>query len=218
MESHQSDQEKKAAKPQMEDFIELTDSGEVDPENDEEIIDLTDIVDPLSTEPAGPEKDLPEFSDPPEAGSQDAPLVLAGLTDELPGPSEPVLDREENPFLKNLSFDDAMEEELSLETGHEDDFIESLGMELDGKGGLEMGPGELSRVSPETGQNDNTTMITGDISVTPAQIDAAVERVIVRMFYDKIETALTDAVGNVVKREIEKLKKLLDDEGIEEEK
>ena len=68
----------------------------------------------------------------------------------------------------------------------EDDFTDSLGIELDSKE-------DISEAD----------------SITDEKIEAALERVIKKMFYEKIDGLLAHAIEKTVTREIEKLKKAL---------
>ena len=68
----------------------------------------------------------------------------------------------------------------------EDDFADSLGIELDSK-----------------------EDISGADSITDEKLDAALERVIKKVFYEKIDGLLAQAIEKTVTREIEKLKKAL---------
>jgi hypothetical protein len=72
----------------------------------------------------------------------------------------------------------------------DDDFADSLGIELDS-------------------QED----ISGDLlepdKITDEKIEAALERVIKKVFYEKIDRLLAEEIEKTVTREIEKLKKAL---------
>lgn len=80
-----------------------------------------------------------------------------------------------------------------------DDFADSLGIELD---------------SEEDAQKN---LFDAD-KVTGEQVEAALEGVIKKMFYEKIDRLLVDTIEKTVTREIERLKKALLDDATDSEK
>ena len=72
----------------------------------------------------------------------------------------------------------------------EDDFADSLGIELDSKEDISEDLFEADRITDE-------------------KIEAALERVIKKVFYEKIDGLLAEAIEKTVTREIERLKKAL---------
>ena len=81
----------------------------------------------------------------------------------------------------------------------EDDFADSLGIELDSKEDISEDLFEADRITDE-------------------KIEAALERVIKKVFYEKIDGLLAEAIEKTVTREIEKLKKALLEDTPEGEK
>ena len=107
---------------------------------------------------------------------------LTTLLDDMfsPGEDVKILDEEE-------TFDDELVEEAALD---QDDFVDSLGMELDPKEDVSQDLHEAEKVSAEA-------------------VEAALERVIKKMFYEKIDRILVEVIEKTVTREIERLKGFL---------
>ena len=80
-----------------------------------------------------------------------------------------------------------------IETSQDDDFVDSLGIELGTGEDIPEGSLEGDRVSDE-------------------QIEAALERVIKKLFYEKIDGILIEVIEKTVKKEIERLKNILVEE------
>ena len=96
----------------------------------------------------------------------------------------------------------AMDESNSETIVHDalkDDFSDSLGIELDS-------------------EEDAKENLPGTDKVTNEQVEAALERVIKKMFYEKIDRLLVDTIEKTVTREIERLKKALLDDATDSEK
>ena len=87
-------------------------------------------------------------------------------------------------------LDDELGEEASIDQALSDDFVDSLGMELDSK-------------------EDVSEDLLKSEKVSDAQMEAALERVIKKMFYEKIDGILVEVIEKTVKREIERLKNIL---------
>jgi len=169
--------------PEDEEIIELTDEVSNAPDIEEEIIDLTDPFD----EPA---VDASE-----EAGMED--LVI----DEIPSFEESVEDpgAEEQPAetvaqedLDDLRFGDALDEEIDAEGEVDDDFVNSLGMDLE--------------------EDEAESESSGAKALDAGQVEAAIERVLMKILPEKIEAILVKTIEDTVKKEIDKIKGALLDE------
>jgi hypothetical protein len=87
-------------------------------------------------------------------------------------------------------LDDESSEDVAVDQALSDDFVDSLGMELDPK-------------------EDVSEDLSGFEKVSDAQMEAALERVIKKMFYEKIDGVLVEVIEKTVTREIERLKSIL---------
>ena len=108
------------------------------------------------------------------------------LADETTGE---VSDLEGDPIEPIFILDDELDSEFAMDESIEDDLMGTLGMELD----LDSDTDEKEEL-PEA----------KDIS--DEQVEAALERVIKKMFYEKIDHILADVIDKTVSREIETLK------------
>ena len=130
------------------------------------------------------------------------------LTDEVVNTSEEKIieltDVVEQPPLTDddsetgLVLDEVFDEERSKEQIIEDDFIGSMGMELE---------------SEDTQEKD---LVSETLSLSPEQIDEALERIVKRMYSEKIESMIAEMIEKAVTKEIERMKgTLIDDaEGV----
>lgn len=87
-------------------------------------------------------------------------------------------------------LDDELGEEAAIDQALSDDFVDSLGMDLDSK-------------------EDVSEDLLKSEKVSDAQMEAALERVIKKMFYEKIDGILVEVIEKTVTREIERLKSIL---------
>jgi hypothetical protein len=87
-------------------------------------------------------------------------------------------------------LDDELGREVAADQDLSDDFVDSLGMELDSKEDI-----SEDVLEPE--------------KVSEVQMEAALERVIKKMFYEKIDGILVEVIEKTVTREIERLKNVL---------
>jgi NAD(P)-dependent dehydrogenase (short-subunit alcohol dehydrogenase family) len=118
--------------------------------------------------------------------------------EKAPDADEPIL------HLTDSAEDiDPLEATAELEEGltdsiddDEDDFVDSLGMEI----GAEEDEEEAEHASGL------------DLDISPEQVDAALERVVQKMFYDRIDRILVTVIEKRVKREIDRIKSALIDE------
>jgi hypothetical protein len=173
---------------------------------DEEIIDLADAAEEISvTEDT--EKSVNEVS---ELAEDETIIDLTETVAETSLETEDIGEPVSEDFDMSTEFDDISEldadlinetadvkdesySEAVVDDALKDDFTDSLGIEL----------------GSEEDAKENL-LDTG--RVTNEQIEAALERVIKKMFYEKIDRLLVDTIEKTVAREIERLKKaLLDD-------
>jgi hypothetical protein len=94
---------------------------------------------------------------------------------------------------------DEPDSETMVDDALKDDFADVLGIELDSE------------------KDAQENLFDAD-KVTGEQVEAALERVIKKMFYEKIDRLLVDTIEKTVTREIEKLKKALLDDATDSEK
>ena len=108
------------------------------------------------------------------------------LADETTGE---VSDLEGDPIEPIFILDDELDSEFAMDESLEDDLMGTLGMELD-----------LDSETDEKEEFPEAKDISDD------QVEAALERVIRKMFYEKIDHILADVIDKTVSREIETLK------------
>jgi hypothetical protein len=126
------------------------------------------------------------------------------LTDEVidtPEAAEEIIDLidEVDTLAATADLEPSFDDDLGVDH-EEDDFVDSLGMEITEEADVEIASGAdkaAGEVLPEV----------ADISGT--QLDAALERVIRKMFYDKIDRVLVEVIEKTVTKEIERLKSIL---------
>ncbi len=184
-----------AAKPlEDEDIIELTD--EVINASEEEIIELTDVLEqpPLTDEAieAEDEKEIVELSDETIDDTDEEEIISAFDDDSLE---------------TSLVPDEEPNEKQSIEA----DFIGSLGMELEPETDIseETSEKEEQLESEDTQEKD---LVPETVSLSSEQIDEALERVINRMYSEKIKSMLAEMIEKAVTKEIEKIKRILVDD------
>lgn len=93
-----------------------------------------------------------------------------------------------------LVLDEVFDEKRSKEQIIEDDFIGSMGMELE---------------SEDTQEKD---LVSESLSLSPEQIDEALERIVKRMYSEKIESMIAEMIEKAVTKEIERMKGTLIDD------
>jgi hypothetical protein len=179
-------------------------------QNNEEIIDLMDAADETNVD------DEKEAVVPQEVESSEEIITLTETMNESPRDIEEIGEplhitantSEEVEDLTDLNtdlleepsvLDDELGQEVAADQALSDDFVDSLGMELDAKDDISEDVLEAEKVSDE-------------------QIEAALERVIKNMFYEKIDGILVEVIEKTVTREIERLKSLLLQDGSGNEK
>jgi len=89
-----------------------------------------------------------------------------------------------------LALDDEISKELALDKDLKGDFADSLGMEL-------------------SSSEDVSKDLSGVEGVSEEAVEAALERVIKKMFYEKIDRVLVEVIEKTVTKEIERLKGIL---------
>ena len=161
------------------------------PLEDEEVIELTDKVINLSEE------------------------EIIELTDVVEQP--PLTDEEKiiPAFDELLESDLGLDEERSEKQSIDDDFVGSLGMELEPETDIseETFEKEEQLESEETQEKD---LVPETVSLSSEQIDEALERVINRMYSEKIESMLAEMIEKAVTKEIERIKGTLIDDAVDE--
>jgi len=174
-----------------EEVLELADEIIEPSQNDEEIIDLMDTVEEISIEPDEDEEIIEliaESGDTPKEIEEIGESVFT--TGNLSPESDDIPGLESDLFEGTIDFDEESDQEVSMDPSVKDDFADSLGIELETGEDIPEGSLEAGRVSDE-------------------QIAAALERVIKKMFYEKIDGILVEVIEKTVKREIERLKNIL---------
>lgn len=172
-------------------ILELTDEIIDTSQNDEEIIDLMDTVEEISNEPDDDDEIIELIAEP-----GDTPQEIEEIGESIFSSNDPstesddILDLESDLFEETIDFDEESDPELPVDLPLKDDFAGSLGIELETGEDIPEGSLEADRVSDE-------------------QIEAALERVIKKMFYEKIDGILVEVIEKSVKREIERLKNIL---------
>jgi hypothetical protein len=148
-------------------------------QNDEEVIDLLEITDTP--------QEIEEIGEPIH--------TTANLSEQ----AEDLTDLHANLLEKPGVLDDETGQEVAGDQPLSDDFVDSLGMELDSK-------------------EDVSEDVLEPEKVSDAQMEAALERVIKKMFYEKIDGILVEVIEKTVTREIERLKNVLLQDALGNEK
>lgn len=184
-----------------EEIIELKEEANDMAQDDEEIIDLLEAADEPDVEV------IKEGVVAQEAESSEEIITLTEAMSDTPqeieeiGESihmtvntsqeaEDLTDLNADLLEEPIVLDDELGEEVATDQALSDDFVDSLGMELDSK----------EDVSEDLLESEK---------VSDAQIEAALERVIKKMFYEKIDGILVEVIEKTVTREIERLKSIL---------
>ena len=179
-------------------IIELEEEAAEELKGDEEIIDLLE-----ATEEQEPTEDEAFI---------DLTVRITETPQEIKDIGEPIseaadvshefddIDELDNDLIKEtVDFTDEFDADSIIDESLDDDFADSLGIELDSKE-------DISKDLFEPG------------SITDEKIEAALERVIKKVFYEKIDGLLAGAIEKTVTREIEKLKKALLEDSPDSEK
>ena len=176
---------------ESEEVLELADEIIEPSQNDEEIIDLMDTVEEISIEPDEDEEIIELIAESGDTPEEIEEIGESVFTTGDPSPeSDDIPGLESDLFEGTIDFDEEFDQEVSMDPSLKDDFADSLGIELETGEDILEGSLEAGRVSDE-------------------QIAAALERVIKKMFYEKIDGILVEVIEKTVKREIERLKNIL---------
>jgi len=182
-------------------IIDLVDAVEM--EDDDQIIDLEDDAVEISqkddsesivggvSEPVENETiiDLVEsIGDTPEEIEEIGEPILETVEDSQDIDDTPEF--EDNLIVEAVDFDDKFETVSLVPEALKDDFADSLGVELDSNEDISKNTLEAEYVSDE-------------------QVEAALERVIKKLFYEKIDRLLVETIEKTVAKEIERLKRAL---------
>lgn len=171
-------------------------------QDDEEIIDLLDVIDEPGLEDEK-EDVVAKETESEEEEIITLPEVMSDSPEEVEEIGEPVhitvdtfqeaedITHLEGDLLEETNdFDDELGKEIAFDQDLSDDFVDSLGMEFDFK-------------------EDISEDFLDAEKVSDAQMEAALERVIKKMFYEKIDGILVEVIEKTVTRELERLKSVL---------
>ena len=158
-----------------EEIIELTEVVSESTEADEPIIELTDIAVEATTEADAPEEDAVENI------IELTEIVQKGAEEEE-ATTETVLE-------EDSALDEAFSEAADYESPSDDDFVDTLGVDLEA--GID--PPAPPAISSE-------------------DVEAAIERVVKEMLSEKIDILLREVIETEVSKEVERIKNLLLDE------
>ena len=184
-----------------EEIIELKEETSDMSQDDEEIIDLLDDVDEpdaedikedIVAEEAEAEEEIITLTE----AMSDTPQEIEEIGEPIPvtvdtsQEAEDITNLEGDLLEETSDFDDELGKEVAFDQALSDDFVDSLGMELDSK-------------------EDVSEDLLDAKKVSDAQMEAALERVIKKMFYEKIDGILVEVIEKTVTRELERLKSVL---------
>ena len=219
------------------DFIELTDVAETPLQDEEEVLELTDVVDTPSLD----DEEILELTDVAEQSSDDRANVieLAGAISDVSAKQETAPEPDDDGWDHNtLDLEDIIDEDIENTASIDDDIANSLGVDLDPDemeedglfiekdvmeevdtldgGDPEVDAGVSAEMDPEVGDRSPEKPEMQDVaeeavSFPIEQIEEALERVIERMYSEKIEGIIVEAIEKAVQKEIEKINILLKD-------
>ncbi len=159
---------------------------------DDEIIDLTDQV----IAPSETEEEIIDLTDMvEEPSSQTLEISEPGQKGEIPGKEDQSDEAPVTETVDDIQFGDALDEEIESEEVS-DDFVNALGMDLE----------EATEVEEKDLEGLQAEAMSLD------QIEAAIERVLMKILPEKIERILVATIEKTVTKEIKKLKGALLDE------
>jgi hypothetical protein len=182
-------------------------NDQADISNDEPIIELSDPILPPT------EEDAPviELTDRVDAGDLQAsgqtPLDLPTHDD-----AQPTAPEGKDAPGPQLGFEEAIQQDLSEEG---DDFVDSLGLEIaPAYEALDAPSAEAGAFPPPSGDSAAQALeaAAGDgeaPALTSEKLEAALERVVEKIYAEKIEGILVETIERVVTREIERIKTVL---------
>jgi hypothetical protein len=166
------------------------------PQNDEEIIELMDEV--VKTDSSGPadgvDRAFKNEPDVPAAPEMSTETAETSATEAAAFP-----DRE-------IRIGDDIDDEIEFDEGEQDDFVNSLGMDLETDTAISQLPEENEPIAESAPAE--IAPITAD-AISSDQIEAAIERVIMKILPEKIDSILSAAIEKTLTREIDKIKGVL---------
>jgi len=184
-------------------------NDEASPKDDEDIIDLTDVV--SDTEDID-DIELPDYID---------ETISVSEEKKVPELDDDILDN-------IVKLEDDLNKDIEIDNYLDDEFVDSadLGLELnaseDKKQDISLEPEEesdelgqlIADVVEDTQQaaayeKETASDTPEPIPLSPEQVDEALERVIKKMYADKIDSMLTEVIEKTVTKEIQRLKALL---------
>lgn len=184
-------------------IIELKEEAAEEATGDEGIIDLLEAAEESPKEDQDESVATEEQKPTEDDGYIDLTVTISERRQEVEDTGEPVADKADlsrefddideldSDLIKETDdFTDEFDTAAIMDKASDDDFADSLGIELDSKEDIS---GDL--LEPD--------------SITDEKIEASLERVIKKVFYEKIDRLLAEAIEKTVKKEIEKLKKAL---------
>ena len=122
-------------------------------------------------------------------------LELTEAIDEASEDAGKPIDHAEDPLSATIELEESFDDDLDIDHV-EDDFVDSLGMEI----------GAEDEEDEEEAEPVDTVPAEG-IVVSSEQLDAALERVIKTIFHDKIYSVLVEVNEKTASKAIERLKR-----------
>ena len=159
---------------------------------------------------------MSENNQPDQEKKPDDDEVILELTEEVTEASEDAgesVDHAEDPLAATIELDEGFDDDMDIDHV-EDDFVDSLGMEIGTGDEEDEDEAEFEETAAETADIEPAE----GVDISDEQLDAALERVIKNMFYDKIDSLLVEVIEKTVSKEIERLKKILTEEVAGDEK
>jgi hypothetical protein len=205
------------------DTIELTDVAAPAMKDKDDTIELTDVAEPLPKEEAdrlqtdvtAGEPSLQVASPDPRTNAERAKVIEFGdapARDEISQASEGI------EWGETIDLDEIVGDEIRTTGEFDDEIVNSLGMNLAPQNapdavetGQESEIPALEDSALDPGQSLPNDAGARDASLPLDQVEAIVERVVERMYSEKIEGIIVQAIENAVKKEIEKISVLLQD-------
>ena len=127
----------------------------------------------------------------PEEKAPDTDDPILDLTESAQDSQKTAGEEEIDPLAATAALEEGTDHDFDED---EDDFIDSMGMEI----------GE-----EDAADEALDTALLEALDISPEHLDAALERVIQKMFYDKIDRILVNVIEKRVKREIDRIKTAL---------
>ena len=153
------------------DLMNLLDEVKSTLDDDDEIIELTEVIERAKAEEISSENRPPE-----SLSAEDSDIIMKDLDDDL-------------------DIDDYVK----------DDFAASLGMKIETDPDFSVKQPETEKTDLVAGEHEKS----GKITVSPQQIEEAIERVVSKMLGEKIDAILVKTIERAVSQEIIRLKNIL---------